>query len=111
MKQYRVAVVGAPSMLGQEFLKILEQRNFPVEDIHLYAAEVPAGKKLFFKHREVPVAETTHECLPAWTWLSSPGMSTQAAILCLPRSGQELWWWIAPMPGVWKAMRRWLCRR
>jgi len=61
MKQYRVVVVGAAGMVGLEFLKILEQRNFPVADIHLYGSDGSAGKKLFFKHREVTVAETTHE--------------------------------------------------
>jgi len=33
MEQYRVAVVGAADMVGQEFLKILEQRNFQVNGV------------------------------------------------------------------------------
>ena len=35
MKQYNVAVVGATGIVGQEFIKILEERNFPMNSIHL----------------------------------------------------------------------------
>ncbi len=61
MKQYRLAVVGATGMVGQEFIKILEQRNFPVSDIQLYASDGSAGKKLFVKHQEIIVKEINHE--------------------------------------------------
>ena len=33
MKGYRVAIVGATGLVGQEFIKVLEQRNFPMESI------------------------------------------------------------------------------
>ncbi len=61
MKQYRLAVVGATGMVGQEFIKILEQRNFPVSDIQLYTSDGSAGKKLFVKHQEIIVKEINHE--------------------------------------------------
>ncbi len=60
MKQYRISVVGATGLVGQEFIKILEQRNFPLSDIHLYASDGSQGKKLFFKHSELVVEETNH---------------------------------------------------
>ncbi|MDD4924640.1 MAG: aspartate-semialdehyde dehydrogenase [Dehalococcoidales bacterium] len=59
MKGYRVAIVGATGMVGQEFIKILEQRNFPVESMDLLASDRSAGKKLFFNHQEIEVKETT----------------------------------------------------
>lgn len=61
MKGYRIAIVGATGMVGQEFTKVLEQRNFPVESIELLASDRSAGKKLFFCHQEIEVKETTLE--------------------------------------------------
>lgn len=61
MRQYHIAVVGATGMVGQEFIKILEQRDFPLSDIHLYASDGSAGKKLYVKHQECIVKEINHE--------------------------------------------------
>jgi aspartate-semialdehyde dehydrogenase len=61
MKQYRIAVVGATGMVGQEFIKILEQRDFPLSDIQLYASDGSAGRKLYVKHQENVVKEINHE--------------------------------------------------
>jgi len=61
MKGYRVAIVGATGLVGQEFLKILEQRNFPMDSIQLLASDRSAGRKLFVSHREVEVKETAPE--------------------------------------------------
>jgi aspartate-semialdehyde dehydrogenase len=61
MKGYKVAIVGATGMVGQEFNKVLEQRNFPVESIELLASDRSAGKKLFFSHQEIEVKETVPE--------------------------------------------------
>lgn len=61
MNGYRVAVVGATGMVGQEFIKVLEQRNFPIESIEMLASDRSAGKKLFFSHQEFKVKETTPE--------------------------------------------------
>ncbi len=61
MKGYKVAIVGATGLVGQEFIKTLEQRNFPVDSISLLASDRSAGKKLFVGNREVEVKETVHE--------------------------------------------------
>ncbi|MFH1663157.1 MAG: aspartate-semialdehyde dehydrogenase [Chloroflexota bacterium] len=61
MKGYRVAIVGATGMVGKEFAKVLEQRNFPIESIKLLASDRSAGKKLFFSHKEIEIEETTPE--------------------------------------------------
>jgi aspartate-semialdehyde dehydrogenase len=61
MKGYRVAIVGATGMVGQEFIKVLEQRSFPVESIEMFASDRSAGKKVFFAHKEYEVKETTPE--------------------------------------------------
>jgi len=59
MNGYKVAIVGATGMVGQEFIKVLEQRSFPIESIEMLASDRSAGKKLFFSHQEVEVKETT----------------------------------------------------
>ncbi|MCX6011653.1 MAG: aspartate-semialdehyde dehydrogenase, partial [Chloroflexi bacterium] len=61
MKGFRVAIVGATGMVGQEFIKVLEQRNFPMDSIELLASDRSAGKKLFVNHDELVVKETTPE--------------------------------------------------
>jgi aspartate-semialdehyde dehydrogenase len=61
MKGYKVAIVGATGLVGQEFIKVLEQRNFPVDSIQLLASERSIGKKLFVAHQELEVKETTSE--------------------------------------------------
>ncbi len=61
MKEYNVAVVGATGLVGLEFIKILEQRNFPMASIHLLASERSAGRKLYVSHQGIEVKETTPE--------------------------------------------------
>ncbi len=36
---YRVAIVGATGEVGRAFLKVLEERNFPVDELYLFASE------------------------------------------------------------------------
>jgi aspartate-semialdehyde dehydrogenase len=57
MKGYKVAILGATGMVGQEFIKVLQQRNFPMESISLLASDRSAGKRLFVSHREILVEE------------------------------------------------------
>ncbi|MBI4211081.1 MAG: aspartate-semialdehyde dehydrogenase [Deltaproteobacteria bacterium] len=55
LKSYKVAVVGATGLVGQEMLKILEQRRFPVKEIVPIASERSAGKSVRFAGSEVPI--------------------------------------------------------
>ena len=43
---YNVAVVGATGNVGRKFLEILEQRNFPINELYLFASKRSAGKYL-----------------------------------------------------------------
>lgn len=61
MKAYNVAIVGATGLVGREFIKVLEQRNFPMSSIRLCASDRSAGKKLFVGHQEIEVEETNSE--------------------------------------------------
>ena len=57
MKLYTVAVLGAPGAVGQEMIKILQERNFPVGKLVPLASARSAGKKLLFKGEEVTIQE------------------------------------------------------
>jgi aspartate-semialdehyde dehydrogenase len=53
--EQRIAVVGATGAVGQTTLKLLEERNFPVRDIRLFASARSIGKKLTFKGESIAV--------------------------------------------------------
>ena len=55
MKTYRVVVVGATGAVGNEMIKVLEQRNFPVESLKLLASERSIGKSFSFRGKSIPV--------------------------------------------------------
>lgn len=61
MKKYKVAVAGATGAVGNEMIKMLENRNFPVESVKFLASERSAGKKLAFKDKEVTVELLTKD--------------------------------------------------
>ena len=57
MKQYTVAVLGATGAVGQEMMKILEERNFPVGQLIPLASARSAGKTLKFRGEDVVIRE------------------------------------------------------
>ncbi len=59
--KYNVAVMGATGAVGNCFLRILEERKFPVKNIRLLASEHSRGKKLKFKGKPYPVEALTHD--------------------------------------------------
>jgi aspartate-semialdehyde dehydrogenase len=58
---YHVAIVGATGMVGQEFIKVLVQRKFPMASLQLYASDRSAGRKVFVGHQEMIVKETASD--------------------------------------------------
>ena len=58
---FRVAIVGATGLVGGEFLKILEERKFPMDSLRLYASDRSAGKRLSFMGEELVVEETSDD--------------------------------------------------
>lgn len=61
MKKYNVAIVGATGLVGQTFLKVLKERNFPVEKLYLYASARSAGKTVNFIGKDYTVIELKDE--------------------------------------------------
>jgi aspartate-semialdehyde dehydrogenase len=60
-KGFNVAVVGATGIVGQELLRILPQRNFPVKTLKLIASPRSAGKKIVYGEQELEVAALSHD--------------------------------------------------
>ncbi len=58
MEGLKVAIVGATGLVGREFIKVLEQRRFPIASIRLCASDRSVGRKLEVNHQEVEVEET-----------------------------------------------------
>ncbi len=58
MKKYNVAIVGATGAVGQEFLKILTERKFPVGNLKLLATSRSAGKIIHWQGTDYVVEET-----------------------------------------------------
>ncbi|MBQ1416291.1 MAG: aspartate-semialdehyde dehydrogenase [Selenomonas sp.] len=61
MKKYNVAILGATGAVGQEFLNLIEERNFPFADLKMLASKRSAGKKIQFMGKEYTVEEATTE--------------------------------------------------
>jgi aspartate-semialdehyde dehydrogenase len=59
-KNMKVAIVGASGAVGQEFLRILDERNFPMDDLVLFGSERSAGKKYTFRGKEYEVKLLQH---------------------------------------------------
>lgn len=61
MKEYTVAVLGATGAVGQEMIRILQERNFPVGTLLPLSSARSAGKTVRFRGEEVTVREATDE--------------------------------------------------
>lgn len=55
-----VAIVGASGAVGQEFLRILAERNFPIDELSLFGSSRSAGQTYTFKGKECVVKELKH---------------------------------------------------
>lgn len=54
-----VAIVGASGAVGQEFLRVLAEQNFPIDELRLFGSSRSAGRKYTFKGKEYTVRELT----------------------------------------------------
>lgn len=61
VKNLKVAVLGATGLVGQEMIKILEERNFPIQELVLLASAKSAGSKIIFRNEEILVQEAAAE--------------------------------------------------
>lgn len=86
-KAYNVAIAGATGMVGKEFLKILEERKFPVGELKLLASERSAGTRMEFKGKYYPVTLLDAETFKGVDiGLFSPG--AQVSAIHAPRAAK-----------------------
>ncbi len=56
----RVAIVGVSGAVGQEFLKVLAERNFPMDELVIFGSARSAGRTYEFKGKQLTVKELKH---------------------------------------------------
>lgn len=56
----KVAIVGASGAVGQEFLRVLEERNFPMDELLLFGSKRSAGTTYHFRGKEITVKLLQH---------------------------------------------------
>ncbi|MBO5272399.1 MAG: aspartate-semialdehyde dehydrogenase [Muribaculaceae bacterium] len=56
----KVAIVGASGAVGQEFLRVLDEQNFPLDELVLFGSSRSAGKTYTFRGKEITVKELKH---------------------------------------------------
>lgn len=61
MKKYNVAVVGATGLVGSTIIKLLEEREFPINNIYFLASKKSAGSKICFNNVDYLVEELNEE--------------------------------------------------
>ncbi len=57
MKKANIAIVGATGMVGRTILKVMEERNFPINNLYLFASSKSKGQKILFKGKNYVVEE------------------------------------------------------
>lgn len=61
MKKVNLAIVGATGMVGRTFLKVLEERDFPYDQLYCFASKRSAGQTVTCKGKEYTVMELTED--------------------------------------------------
>ncbi|AKN30446.1 aspartate-semialdehyde dehydrogenase [Clostridium carboxidivorans P7] len=61
MRNANIAIVGATGMVGRTFLKVLDERNFPIDNLYLFASKKSAGSKMEFRGKEYIVEELNED--------------------------------------------------
>ncbi len=56
----KVAIVGVSGAVGQEFLRVLDERNFPMDELVLFGSKRSAGSKYTFRGKEIEVKLLQH---------------------------------------------------
>ena len=59
----KVAIVGASGAVGQEFLRVLDERNFPLDELVLFGSSRSAGKKYTFRALLFPLTSICYKHL------------------------------------------------
>jgi len=61
MKKYNIAVVGATGLVGGKILEVLAEKDFPIQELYLYASSKSAGKEIIYKDQTYTVETLSKE--------------------------------------------------
>ena len=79
IQKYNIAIVGATGNVGREIINILEERNFPINNIYLLASSKSKGRKIEYKDKEIIVEDLSKfDFSKVQISLFSPGGSVSA---------------------------------
>lgn len=67
MKTYNVAILGSTGAVGQEMIKVLEERNFPVKELRPLAVSAVLERKYYLKERKSMCS--LHVLKLLWEWI------------------------------------------
>ena len=81
-KKYRVGVVGATGVVGQEIVKILDERDFPIDTLRLFASERSAGQTVAYKTQHVSVEVTSEAALTDLDFILFSAGSSVSKVMC-----------------------------
>ena len=56
-----IAIVGASGAVGQEFLRVLDEQNFPIDNLRLFGSKRSAGQTREFRGKEYVIEELSHD--------------------------------------------------
>lgn len=56
-----IAIVGASGAVGQEFLRVLDEQNFPIDTLRLFGSKRSAGTTCRFRDKDIIIEELTHD--------------------------------------------------
>jgi aspartate-semialdehyde dehydrogenase len=99
-KQFNVAVVGATGVVGREFLKIAEQRRFPVKGLKLLATERSAGTRIPFGEGEITVEVASRDVIRGSDFIFVSATDEASRDYCL--AARELGAIAIDDSGVWR---------
>ena len=78
-RKYNIAIAGATGNVGREILSILDERDFPIDNLYLLASPRSKGQKINFKDQELIVEDLSEfDFTKAQIGLFSPGGSVSA---------------------------------
>ena len=106
-KFYNVAVVGATGAVGEEMIKTLEQRNFPVNNLLPLASGRSAGMEVEFKGEKWTVEELTHESFSGVDIALFSAGGSISKEFAPSAVGRESWWWTTRQLSGWTLRSLW----
>ncbi|MBK1880211.1 aspartate-semialdehyde dehydrogenase [Pelagicoccus mobilis] len=79
---YKVGIVGATGAVGQEFIKLLSDRNFPVSELKLFASARSAGKQVEALGTTITIEEATETCFDGLDYVLFSANGSLSKALC-----------------------------